>query len=109
MKVIDEATRLNAGNWTHVQRHTYDAPMRNEPLERALVDVLFSFMQAEHLPDSRLIARLLRVSQRDLLSAVVALAGEGLLVLSTGELTPRGIEKATAWRRTGGEWMARAA
>jgi hypothetical protein len=93
-----EATRLNAGNWTLVQLLDRMRGMKNERLERALLDVLFSFMQADRGADLRLIARLLQATQREVVAAAYELAKDGLVVMATGTLTVRGMERAAEVR-----------
>lgn len=80
---------------------SYDAYMKNEQLEWALVDVLFSFMQADRRADLRLIARLIHATQREVVVAAYGLARDGLVVMATGELTARGMQRAAEQRRKG--------
>ncbi len=76
--------------------------MRNEHLEQALVDVLFAFMQADRDADLRLIARLLQATQRQVVASAYELSKDGLLVMATGKLTIRGMERAAEARRERG-------
>jgi len=73
--------------------------MKNERLERALLDVLFSFMQADRGADLRLVARLLQATQREVVASAYELAKDGLMVMATGKLTVRGMERAAEGRR----------
>lgn len=73
--------------------------MMNGTLEQALVDVLFSFVQADRDADLRLIARLLQVTQREVVEATYELAKAGLVVMATGKLTVKGLEVVAEQRR----------